>query len=188
MILKIVDILWLILSLVMYLLLYIIANFKGPFICSQIIELNFIENIIIDNFYSAIILLVVIAMIAYKIIIWVIFKKSGTERIAVTSITPAEARFVPVYISYFVIALSINSFEVFVMVTIILFIFTYYTKMYFFNPIFLIFGYRYYDISDMHGTTLLFITKSKDLKNVKQLDNIVRLNNFVYFNEGEKYE
>lgn len=73
----------------------------------------------------------------------------------------ANNRFLPSYLGYFFVALSINSVETLFFVYSVLFVFTYKSQALYFNPIFLLFGYSFYSIKDVSGKTIFLITKDK---------------------------
>ena len=73
----------------------------------------------------------------------------------------ANNSFLPSYLGYFFVALSINSVETLFFVYSVLFVFTYKSQALYFNPIFLLFGYSFYSIKDVSGKTIFLITKDK---------------------------
>lgn len=76
--------------------------------------------------------------------------------------------YLSVYLGYFFVALSIpqNDFVTFGVVVIILFIFTFFSQVQYFNPIFLLFRYRFYALRRQGKTKIMIITKRliKDIK------------------------
>lgn len=58
------------------------------------------------------------------------------------SIEEANNAFLPSYLGYFFVALSVNSVQTMVFVYLIVFIFTYFSQTLYFNPLFLLLGYK----------------------------------------------
>lgn len=98
----------------------------------------------------------------------------------IEEIESATDSFLPSYLGYFFVALSISDFEVFVVVFLLIFIFTYKSKLSHFNPMFLVLGYKYYYYK-INGVKNLLITKRK-IKNPKEvsIDTLFRINDFTY--------
>lgn len=99
---------------------------------------------------------------------------------SVTEIENANEAFLPSYLGYFFVALSINSVQLFFSIFMVIFIFIYKSKLSHFNPIFLLLGYKYYYYT-LDGTKNLLITKKK-IKRPKDLEisRVVRLNDFTF--------
>jgi hypothetical protein len=106
------------------------------------------------------------------------------DRIAnVMTKTPAETTFVPIYLGYFFIALSVTEIKVFVFVMTLLLFFILHSQHLYFNIIWMVFGYRYYEINH-EGTQYLIITKRQDWKDKSAQLMLRRINNYTFI-EGE---
>ncbi|VXB09094.1 hypothetical protein [Plantibacter sp. T3] len=81
----------------------------------------------------------------------------------VASIEYANNSFLPSYLGYFFVALSIPNLETLVFVYVILFVFTYFSQALYFNPLFLIFGYKFYNVTTSKGSVIFLISK-KDFR------------------------
>ena len=79
----------------------------------------------------------------------------------VESIEYANNSFLPSYLGYFFVALSISDWQALAFVYAILFVFTFLSQALYFNPIFLLFGYEFYNIKTKSGTTIFLISKEK---------------------------
>lgn len=77
------------------------------------------------------------------------------------SIGHANNSFLPSYLGYFFVALSIGNCETLVFVYSILFIFTYKSQALYFNPLFLLYGYDFYNIKTKSGASIFLISKEK---------------------------
>ncbi|MCD8089077.1 MAG: hypothetical protein LUD81_00335 [Clostridiales bacterium] len=99
----------------------------------------------------------------------------------------SDSDFLPVYLGYFFVALSINDFYTLIVVFLIVFIFTHYTQAMYFNPIFLIFGYHFYKTTTQHGTKIFLIIKGRVIRNVADINftNLKRLNDTTYIGKRE---
>lgn len=78
----------------------------------------------------------------------------------IVSIDHASLSFLPSYLGYFFVALSINDLTVFWFVYVLIFIFTYLSQALYFNPIFFLFGYKFYNLKTKKGTAILLISKA----------------------------
>ncbi|NLA64196.1 MAG: hypothetical protein GX857_13475 [Bacteroidales bacterium] len=103
----------------------------------------------------------------------------------VASIEHANNSFLPSYLGYFFVALSIGNSETLAFVYAILFAFTFLSQALYFNPLFLIFGYEFYNITTKNGTAIFLISRHK----YKKPDEIVistafRINNYTFIEQG----
>lgn len=94
----------------------------------------------------------------------------------------ADSDFLPVYLGYFFVALSINDCFTMVVVYAIVFIFTGLTQALYFNPLFLLFGYHFYHVTTQYGTRVFVAVRGKVIRNVKDIDlsNLKRVNDMTY--------
>ncbi|WP_430592510.1 hypothetical protein [Humidisolicoccus flavus] len=77
----------------------------------------------------------------------------------ISSIEYANNAFLPSYLGYFFVALSIPNVETLIFVYVILFAFTYFSQALYFNPLFLIFGFKFYHVTTATGTAIFLISK-----------------------------
>jgi len=103
----------------------------------------------------------------------------------IVSIEHANNSFLPSYLGYFFVALSISNWESLIFVYIILFIFTFKSQALYFNPLFLLFGYEFYNIRTNNGTTIFLISR----KNYRNPDDVQipaanRVNNYTFIERG----
>ena len=93
--------------------------------------------------------------------------------------------FLPSYLGYFFVALSINNWESLVFVYSVLFIFTYKSQALYFNPCFLLLGFHFYNVMTKKGTTLFLISKQK----YRNPDEVIiatsyRINDYTFIERG----
>ena len=104
------------------------------------------------------------------------FKKGEVE-----SIENANNSFLPSYLGYFFVALAISNLEVMFFVYIVLFGFTFLSQALYFNPLFLLFKYKFYNIKTKNGTAIFLISRHQ----YKQPSDIeiataYRINNYTF--------
>lgn len=104
----------------------------------------------------------------------------------VATIEHANNSFLPSYLGYFFVALSIGNWEALCFVYGVLFVFTFLSQALYFNPLFLLFGYEFYNITTINGTNIFLISR-KRYKNPEEIEIKVayRINNYTFI-EREK--
>jgi hypothetical protein len=108
------------------------------------------------------------------------FKKGEVE-----SIEHANNSFLPSYLGYFFVALSIGNWETLGFVYGVLFIFTYLSQALYFNPLFLLFGFEFYNIKTKNGTAIFLISRNKYKKpNEIDIEKAHRINNYTFIERG----
>lgn len=93
----------------------------------------------------------------------------------------ASHSFLPNYLGYFFVGLSIPNIAVLAYVYFVIFTFTHFSKALSFNPMFLLLGYQFYFVTGEDGTKIFLITRQrmKVYQDVK-LDNLRRINDFTF--------
>lgn len=113
----------------------------------------------------------------------------SNEKITKSSILEVENAnniFLPSYLGYFFIALSVTNFNILIYVFIILFIFTFFSQTLYFNPLFLIFGYHFYNVSTKNKAKIFIISKSEFLQpEDMEFLNLKRINNFTFIDRNK---
>lgn len=106
----------------------------------------------------------------------------------ITSVESANNSYLPSYLGYFFVAISINDGVTLFWVFIILFIFTYYSQSLYFNPLFLLFRYHFYYVTTDNGMKIFIITR-REIKTTENLKFKVlrRINDFTFIDAG-RYE
>jgi len=96
-------------------------------------------------------------------------------------LTEANSSFLPTYLAYFFVGLGIEQFQHLIFVYLIILIFTYVAQTQYFNPIFLLFGYRFYNAETSEGTKVFLIVK-KNLRRANEVkfSNLRRINDTTY--------
>jgi len=102
------------------------------------------------------------------------------------NIEEANNTFLPSYLGYFFVALGVESTESMIFVYFIVFIFTYLSQTLYYNPLFLLFGYKFYYIITVNNVKLFIISK-KELNTTKgiKFSRLRRINNTTFIDEEE---
>ena len=95
--------------------------------------------------------------------------------------------FLPTYLGYFFVGLGIEKYKHLIFVYTIIFLFTYIAQTQYYNPIFLLFGYRFYNAKTSNGTKIFIITR-KSLRRAREVSfkNLRRINDTTYISWREK--
>lgn len=151
--------------------------------------------------YEAIIsMLVELSLLGYFIlpilltilILWLVKKldKDELKEQYIIEIEDYTSSFLPNYLGYFFVALSIsdNDFFILLIICVILVIFVFLSQTKYFNPLFLIFGYKFYNIKMNTGLRILLISRM-NYKKPSDIDkcNIYRINNFTFIQTNKEW-
>ena len=97
----------------------------------------------------------------------------------------ANNSFLPSYLGYFFVALSIQSWETLGFVYTLLFVFTFFSQALYFNPLFLVFGYNFYDITTKNGIVLFLISR-EEFKAPESINiSANRINDYTFIDGGK---
>lgn len=140
----------------------------------------------LPNFISYIIYVIVILLLTWLSLY--LSSKLGKDEFKIgeiTNIEHANNSFLPSYLGYFFVALSINNLETLFFIYIVIFIFTFLSQALYFNPLFLIFGYNFYNVTNKNGISFFLISQD-ELKdpNMTKL-KVNRINNYTYIDGGK---
>lgn len=103
----------------------------------------------------------------------------------VSSIEHANNSFLPSYLGYFFVALSINNCETLIFIYAVLFLFTFLSQALYFNPLFLIFGYEFYNIGTKNGAAIFLISRHKyKMPSEIVIAKAFRINNYTFIERG----
>lgn len=70
----------------------------------------------------------------------------------IVGIEHANNSFLPSYLGYFFVALSVSNWETLIFVYSVLFMFTFLSQALYFNPLYLLYGFDFYNITTKNGT------------------------------------
>ena len=99
----------------------------------------------------------------------------------------ANSSFLPVYLGYFFVGLEIDKLPHMIIIYLVIFVFTYVAQVQYFNPMYLLFGYRYYNAETEQGTKVFLIAR-KNLRKAKdaEFNHLRRINDTTYIAWREK--
>jgi len=97
----------------------------------------------------------------------------------------ANNAYLPSYLGYFFVALSIPYYDTLIFIFLILFLFTFFSQTLYFNPLFLIFGYHFYYLVTKNNIKIFLISKGK-FKDPTKLNflHLKRINNFTFIDKN----
>lgn len=156
------------------------------------------EEILINNFhcrlyclpnYISYILyfLVPIILTFVSLLIAKYLGKDNIPKGTIKSIEQANNAFLPSYLGYFFVALSIPYVDTLIFVFAILFVFTFLSQTLYFNPLFLIFKYHFYYLTTTNEIKIFVITRKilKDPNNT-EFEKLKRINDFTFIDLTKK--
>lgn len=146
--------------------------------CPYLIELS--------NAYSYLIyLLVPIGLTWLSIMLSSLLGVDDFKKGSITNIEHANNSFLPSYLGYFFVAVSINSWETLVFVYGILFVFTFLSQALYFNPLFLLFQFEFYNITTKNGAAIFLISREQYKTPADiEIKAAHRINNYTYIERG----
>lgn len=111
------------------------------------------------------------------------YKEKGINS-PIKEIEQANNAFLPSYLGYFFVALSVPYCDTLIFIFGILFIFTFLSQTLYFNPLFLFFGYHFYYLTTDNNIRIFIITRQK-LKDPKKesFSKLKRINNFTFIDK-----
>ena len=135
--------------------------------------------------FCIVLLFVPIVLSAISIPLTLLLGKDNLETCG--ELEEADSSFLPTYLGYFFMGLGIDKLQHLIFVYLIIFAFTFVAQIQYFNPMYLLFGYRFYHAETMRGTKVFLIVR-KNLR--KAMDakfcNLRRINDITYIAWREK--
>ena len=128
-------------------------------------------------FFVPIVLTVIVLRICNRL------PQDSMEQGSILQIEQADTECLPVYLGYFFVALSIPDGQIVALcfVIFILVVFLFMSQNAYYNPWFLVFGYRFYCCTIQSGLKVLVITRAKPIDAKKaSFNNLRRINDNVF--------
>jgi hypothetical protein len=127
-------------------------------------------------------ILLMIPIILSLISIWISSFLGSDSITKCQEFSLADNEFLPTYLGYFFVSLSVSDSTTMLYLYGIVFVFTYLSQTQYFNPIFLLFGYHYYHILTEHGSRVFVIAKGNVIRNRENIsfDKLKRINDTTY--------
>ncbi len=144
---------------------------------------NFINT---PNYVSYLIYIMIpIGLTWISILLCPLLGKDSFRAGSVISIEHANNSFLPSYLGYFFVALSIGSWETLFFVYGILFIFTFLSQALYFNPLFLVFRFEFYNIVTSSGASIFLISRNRyKLPSDVVIKEANRINNYTFIEKA----
>ena len=158
-------------SVSFFVIIYLIKNKIFP---SNIWDIQYFDTLMSGLYLVVPFLLALIALFFSK-------KLSVSNIKNITSIEVSNNDFLANYLAFFFVALSVNDSLTFYVVFGITIVFTFVSRVSYFNPVFLIFGYTFYYVVMDDNIKIMLISK-KRIKSPKSIDEIkvARINDYTF--------
>ncbi|MFH2140788.1 MAG: hypothetical protein ABIJ97_00090 [Bacteroidota bacterium] len=102
----------------------------------------------------------------------------------IIEVEQANNAFLPSYLGYFFVALSVTYSDTLIFVFGILFLFTYFSQTLYFNPLFLLFRFHFYYLTTCNKTKIFLITrKQMNDPDIVELPKLKRINSFTFIDK-----
>jgi len=135
-----------------------------------------------NRYISAIVFFLILLFIAY-LCMWISIKKKSFVEIkadSVSSIEPAGEEVMLTYLGLFFYALSVKDIHTLIISFFLLSFGCFLTRRYSFNPLYLFFGYHYYNVT-VGQKTILMISKDKiQFNDSIDFERTIKLNEFTF--------
>lgn len=152
------------------------SNFYSYF--DEFLKINNIEQYSLVGF-----ILIPLSFLAISMKLLEKLSKDKIKEGEIIEIENSTNNFLPSYLGYFFVALSIsdNDFLTMSIIYFIIVLFVFYSQTNYFNPFLLILGYKFYKIKTKTGLSLLLISKKEFKKsNEVIIEKVYRINNSTY--------
>lgn len=120
-------------------------------------------------------------------IVWIVLANcfSHDNIVNCADIDEANNDFLANYLGYVFIGIGVDDLQILIFVYLIIFVLTFAVQSKCFNPVLLIFGFKYYDVTTSEGTRVFVISKRNLRKpDEVELNNLRRINNMSYIEHG----
>jgi hypothetical protein len=135
--------------------------------------------------FNGVLLLIPILLSFVSILLTVLLGKDNLNQCS--DIEEVSNSFLPIYLGYFFVGLGVEKWQHLAYVYLIIVIFTYVAQTQYFNPIFLLFGFRFYNVTTNIGTKILLISR-KPIRRAEELSfpQLQRINDTTFISLGGK--
>lgn len=155
-------------------LLIVIYQIKDPFLLTSLHGVS-------RHTFNVILLAAPVILTWLSILFCRCLGRDSFKQGQITSIEYANNAFLPSYLGYFFVALSIPNLETLVFVYLILFAFTFVSQALYFNPIFLLLGFKFYNVTTAKGTVIFLISKEEyRMPEQVEIDQARRINGYTF--------
>lgn len=120
-------------------------------------------------------------------IVWIVLAKcfSHDNIVSCADIDEANNDFLANYLGYVFIGIGVDDLQILIFVYLIIFVLTFAVQSKCFNPVLLILGFKYYDVTTSEGTRVFVISK-RNLRKPDEVEfnNLRSINNMSYIELG----
>ncbi len=140
----------------------------------------YLENV--PNFISYLVYFFIPIILTWlSILLCPLLGKDDFKSGDIVSIEHANNSFLPSYLGYFFVALSIGNWETLFFVYGVLFLFTFLSQALYFNPLFLVYRFEFYNVITKNGAAVFLISRRKyKLPKDVAMDMAYRINNYTF--------
>lgn len=143
------------------------------------------DNCIVRHILVYLFVLLIIVVLLYLATRFDNLSKDASEKLyQIDNIEPAERGYMPIYLSYFFVALSFKNIESLCIGFSIFYVLSLLTEAMSFNPLLRIMGYRFYNLKNTAGKQIMIIVK-KDMLGAAtaNFDNLRRINDYTFYQD-----
>lgn len=143
------------------------------------------NNCIVRHILIYLFVLFIIGILLYLATRFDNLSKDATENLyQIDKLEPAERGYMPIYLSYFFVALSFKSVESLAIGFSIFYVLSLLTEAMSFNPLLLIMGYRFLNLKNAAGKQIMIIVKKDKLDTITvKFDNLRRINDYTFYQD-----
>lgn len=158
-------------SVSFFVIIFLIKNKIFPNICWNIDHFQVLMSLVY----------LIIPFLLALIALFLSGKLSVSNIKSIKTIEVSNNDFLANYLAFFFVALSVNDSLTFFVVFGITLVFTFVSRVSYFNPVFLIFGYTFYYVTIKDNVKIMLISKQK-IKSPKTIDEILarRINDYIF--------
>jgi len=143
------------------------------------------NNCILRHILIYLFVLFIVGVLLYLATRFDYLSKDASELVyQIDKLEPAERGYMPIYLSYFFVALSFKSVESLCIGFSIFYVLSLLTDAMSFNPLLLIMGYRYLNLKNVAGKQIMIIVKKDKLdKATVKFGNLRRINDYTFYQD-----
>ncbi len=136
-----------------------------------------------SRWITGIVLLLIPVILSILSIFIARFLENESEVVSCENGNLADNEFIPVYLGYFFVSLSVPDEITLIFLYGIIFIFTFLSQAEYVNPLYLLLGYHHYHVSTKRGTKIFVIIRHDVIRNWnnRKIKNLKRMNDTTYF-------
>lgn len=155
-------------------------------------ELLHFESGIINTILNLVVYIGAPVLLSLLSLWWMISQGDDSITNDIDAITPVNNEYLPVYLGYIFVSLSIPTpqnggvdWVILMIVYLLISLFVTCSKTLFFNPVFIVLGYGYYQVTTENGVNVFVMTQRKIKKSISKptFPNLKKVNDLVYIDD-----